>query len=361
MFIRPIPCFLFALTLAACGVPDTPTNHMNTPDTDTVSTAIAPSTADAQMRAVLDELAALDGKPVPTLTAQEAREQPTPADAVKEVLKKLGKDTAPEPVGKVEDRTFNGPGGAVPMRIYWPQGEGPFPVILYIHGGGWVFADLDVYDSSPRALCNAANAVVVSTHYRQGPEHPYPAAHEDTYAAYKWVLMHAKEIKGDPQRIALVGESAGGNMAASICLRAKEDGMAMPVYQVLVYPVTNNEPGTPSMKENADAKPLSTPMLPWFFKNYVPDPKAVDLKWLTLLKDDVHGMPPTRIILARIDPLRSEGEAFVEHLHQAGVAVDMKLYEGVTHEFFGMGAVVDKAKDAVRFAADGLKNAFNKK
>lgn len=331
------------------------TTDMPAPAADTVK---QPATANAQMQLVLAELAALGGKPTETLSAQEAREQPTPADAVKAVLARQGKSTAAEAVGKVEDRTFTGPGGEVPIRTYTPKGEGPFPVVLYIHGGGWVIADLDVYDSSPRALCNAASAIIFSTHYRQAPEHPYPAAHEDTYAAYKWVIANAASMNGDPKRIALVGESAGGNMAANICLRAKNDHIAMPVHQVLIYPVTNDQPGTPSMIENVKAKPLSTPMLAWFFKHAVPDPTAVDLSQLTILQQDVKGVPSATLIFAQIDPLRSEGEAFAEHLRAAGVTVNAKLYDGVAHEFFGMGAVVDKAKEAVAFAADGLKSSF---
>ena len=316
------------------------------------------ATANAQMQAVLDELDGMGGKPIEGLSALEARLQPTPADAVRALLKKQGRPTAPEAVGKVEDRTFPGPGGEVSLRIYTPRGEGPFPVVLYIHGGGWVIADLDAYDSSPRALCNAASAIIVSTHYRQAPEHPYPAAHEDTYAAYKWLCVNAGSLNGDAKRIALVGESAGGNMAASISLRSLKDGSAMPVHQVLIYPVTNDQPGTPSMLENMSAKPLNTPMLAWFFKNAVPDPTRVDLSWLTILKQPVQGSPSTTMIFAEIDPLRSEGEAFANHLREANVPVSTRTFSGVTHEFFGMGAVVDEAKEAVQFAAQGLMEGF---
>ncbi|MEP7227597.1 MAG: alpha/beta hydrolase fold domain-containing protein, partial [Gemmatimonadales bacterium] len=165
---------------------------------------------DRQMQAVLTELEALHPKPIPQLSAAAARKQPTPADAVKALLKKEGRTTAPEPVGNVTNRTIPGAAGSIPIRIYTPQGAGPFPVIVYYHGGGWVIADLDTYDASPRALTNLANAVVVSAHYRQGPEHKFPAAHQDAFTAYRWVLANAKSLKGDPSRVAVMGESAGG-------------------------------------------------------------------------------------------------------------------------------------------------------
>lgn len=140
--------------------------------------------ADPQMKTVLDELTALEGKPIKTLSADDAREQPTPADAVMQVLKKQGRSTDPEPVGNVDDRKIPGPDGSIPIRIYTPQGAGPFPVIVYYHGGGWVIATIDTYDSSARALANAAHAVVVAVEYRKAPEHRFPVAHEDAYAAY---------------------------------------------------------------------------------------------------------------------------------------------------------------------------------
>lgn len=149
------------------------------------------SKPDPAMKSVLDALGSLGGKPIETLTPAEARKQPTPADAVKNLLELQGKSTAPEVVAKVENRTIPGKGGKIPLRVYWPAGAGPFPVLLYIHGGGWVIADLDTYDGSARALTNAAQAIVVSTHYRQGPEHKYPAAHDDAFTAYQWTLGNA--------------------------------------------------------------------------------------------------------------------------------------------------------------------------
>ncbi len=176
----------------------------------------APAKPNEQMQAVLDQLAALHPRPITALPAAEARKQPSPADAVKALLKKQGKSTAPEPVGSVMNRTIPGAGGPIPVRIYTPKGAGPFPVVVYYHGGGWVIANLDTYDASPRALANLANAVVVSAHYRQGPEHKFPAAHQDAFAAYSGCWRTPRRLKGDPSRVAVVGESAGGNLAAAV-------------------------------------------------------------------------------------------------------------------------------------------------
>lgn len=315
--------------------------------------------ANADMQAVLDQLSALGGKPVEQLTPKEARQQPTPADAVKALLKQRGQSTAPEPVAKMENKFITGPGGEIAIRIYTPEGSGPFPVILYIHGGGWVIADLDTYDSSPRALANATRAVVVSTHYRQAPEHPFPASHEDTLAAYKWACANASSFNGDSTRVAVVGESAGGNMAAAISLMAREQNIQLPLYQVLIYPVASADINTPSYKENANAKPLNKAMMEWFAKYELPNAQDKQDRRIDLLNADLRRLPPTTIITAQIDPLRSGGKMLADKLQAAGVDVNYKNYDGVTHEFFGMGAVLDESKAAVKLAAKDLTLAFN--
>ena len=327
--------------------------------------ATSASAADApkpkkEMQAVLDELEALGAKPIESLTPQQARQQPTPADAVMALLKKQGKSSEPEKVGKVENREIKGPGGSIPVRIYWPAGgKGPYPVVHYIHGGGWVIADLDVYDSSPRALANAARAIVVSSHYRQAPEHPFPAAHEDSFAAYQWVLANAQSLGGDPNRVAVAGESAGGNMAAAITLMARQKNLQMPVHQLLVYPVANYGFDTPSYEQNENAKPLSKDAMEWFFEHYLASEKDAESPLISLLQaKDLRGLPPATVITAEIDPLRSEGEQYARMLQKAGVKVDYANYSGVTHEFFGMGAVLPDAKRAVKQASDGLKRSF---
>ncbi|GGE77608.1 alpha/beta hydrolase [Massilia psychrophila] len=315
-----------------------------------------PPKAEPAMQKVLDALASLGGKPAETLTPEEARKQPTFADAVKKVTSDMGKSAAPDAGVTVKDMSIAGPLGNFPIHIYTPEGKGPFPVMVYYHGGGFVIADTKTYDASPRALAKMANAIMVAVDYHLAPEHPFPAAPNDAYAAYLWTLEHAKEINGDPARVAVGGESAGGNLATVVSMMARDKKVAMPVHQLLVYPVVDANMETLSYRRNAEAKPLNKASMAWFFKHYAGDPanpyalpmKAVSLK----------GLPPATVIAAEIDPLQSEGKAYADRLKKDGVAVTYKQYMGVTHEFFGMGAVVPKAKEAEQFAADALKKAF---
>ena len=315
-----------------------------------------PQKADPAMQKVLDALGGLGGKPMETLTPEEARKQPTPADAVKKVMGDMGKSAAPEAGVTVKDMMISGPVGEFPIHVFTPEGKGPFPVMVYYHGGGFVIADTKVYEASPRALAKMAQAVIVAVDYHLAPEHKFPAAPNDAYAAYTWVLAHAKEINGDPARVAVGGESAGGNLATVVSMMARDKKAQMPVHQLLVYPVINDDMNSPSYKKSADAKPLNKPMMAWFFKHYGGDPKnpyALPMK-ATSLK----GLPPATVIAAEIDPLMSEGKAYADRLKKEGVPVTYKHYSGVTHEFFGMGAVVPAAKEAEHFAADQLKKSF---
>ena len=327
------------------------------PDAD-AAMAMPPATPDPQMQAVLDQLAALHPKPIETLTASEARMQPTPADAVKALLQKMGRSTAPMPVGSVQDRTIPGAAGPIPVRVYKPAGSGPMPVIVYYHGGGWVIATLDTYDASARALANGAHAIVVSVEYRKGPEHRFPAAHDDALAAYRWVVANAGAMGGDARRIALVGESAGGGLAVATAMQARDRHLAMPVHVLAVYPIADGDTQSPSYVENAAAKPLNRPMMAWFFRNYLRTPADARDPRISLTRANLRGLPPTTIITAQIDPLRSDGMELAAALRTAGVRVDAMNYDGVTHEFFGMGAVVDKAKQAEDYASAALRRAF---
>ena len=324
-----------------------------------------PATPTAAMQTVLDELQALGAKPLETLTPEQARAQPSPADATAAAAPLLGRDALPESVGDVQNRSFAGPAGPVAIRIYWPKDATPtdagLPVVLYIHGGGWVIADLDVYDASPRAIANAAGAIVVSTHYRQGPEDRFPAAHEDTFAAYRWLLDNTASFGGDATRIALVGESAGGNMAANIAIRARDERLQAPLHQVLVYPVANNDMESPSYRENATAKPLGKAAMQWFVQHAFHSPEqAADVRIALVKQADLADLPPTTILLAQIDPLRSEGELFAQKLRDAGNDVIVRQWKGVTHEFFGMGAVLPEAKEAQQLAGQRLSEAFER-
>ena len=311
-----------------------------------------------EMKKVLDALGTLGGKPIETLTPEQARMQPTPADAVKKVLTQMGKSTAPEPGVSVKQMMIKGPIGDFPIHVFTPEGAGPFPVMVYYHGGGFVIADTKVYEASPRALAKMAKAVIVSVDYHRAPEHKFPAAPNDAYAAYTWVLANAKEINGDPARVAVGGESAGGNLATVVSMMARDKKATMPVHQLLVYPVVNDDMNSPSYVKYANAKPLNKPMMAWFFKHYGGDPKnayALPMKAASL-----KGLPPATVITAEIDPLLSEGKAYAERLKKDGVPVTYKHYNGVAHEFFGMGAVVPAAKEAEQFAADQLSKSFKK-
>ena len=315
---------------------------------------------DAEMAAVLRVMIASDPKPFYELPPKLARKHPTPADAVKALLKERGESTEPEEVGNIDDRKIDGPGGEITIRVYTPASAAAdqlLPAVLYIHGGGWVIADLDTYDSSARAICNKAHCVVVSTHYRQAPENPFPAAHEDTYAAYRWLLANAREIGADPKRIAIVGESAGGNMAAAICLNAREEGIQLPLHQVLVYPIAGYDTNTESYREMTQAQPLNKPAMEWFFAQYLRSPEDGASPVISLDRADLTGLPPATIINAELDPLRTDGERLERRFRESGVAVQRRVFDGVTHEFFGMTPVLAKAREAQQMAAQALRAA----
>ncbi len=358
--MRSIIPALFLATTSLIGC----TSKDQVKATDTAASAtkasIPPMAApNAPMKEVLDELGTLGGKPIETLSAAEARKQPTPTDAVKSLLTKKGKSTAPDPAVVSVDRTLPGPAGALPVRIYTPaSGAGPFPVVVYYHGGGWVIANKDVYDGGARALSKLANAVVVSVDYRQGPENKFPAAHDDAYATYEWALKNAASLKGDPKRVAIAGESAGGGLAVATAIMARDKKIQAPLAIISVYPIAGTDTNTVSYQENASAKPLNRAMMSWFFTNYLNGPQDNSDTRVNLVAADLKGLPPTTIINAQIDPLRTDGEILAAKLREAGVQVEQKTFPGVTHEFFGMGALLSDALAAEQMAADALKKAF---
>ncbi len=312
-----------------------------------------------QMRTVLDAYKSLQPRQITMLSPQDARNEPTMTDAAKKVMADQH-IAGPEPVGGIGGVSIAGPGGPIATRVYYPQGNGPFPALVYFHGGGWVLGNLDTYDASCRALTNDANCVVISVDYRLAPEHRFPAAPEDCYAATQYVMSHPSDFKIDPKHVAVGGESAGGNLAAAVCLMSRDRGMPIPIYQLLIYPVTAATFDGQSYTEFADAVPLNKSMMTWFFGNYLASSSDASNPYVSILRADVSKMPPATIITAQIDPLRSEGEAFKAKLSGAGIPVSYMNYDGVTHEFFGLGAIVDQARQAERFAAQGLQSAFAK-
>ena len=321
--------------------------------------------ADPDMQAVLDQLGAMGGKPIEGLTPEEARRQPTPADAVMALLKKQGKAITPEalvPGVSSVDREIPGAAGNIPARIYTPDGAGPFPVVVYFHGGGWVLADKQVYDGGARGLSKQARAVVVSVDYRLAPAHKFPAAWDDAFAAYKWVAANAASVKGDPTRLALAGESAGGNLALATAIAARDAGVQAPLHVLAVYPVgqTGNL-ATKSYQDSATAKPLNKAMIGWFVDKLLARPADKSDPRLDLVNAKLAGLPPVTLINAQIDPLREDGALLEAALKNAGVKVTRTVYAGVTHEFFGMAAAVKKAADAQAQAGKALRDALQSK
>lgn len=314
-----------------------------------------------EMAVVIEKLASLGGKPIETLDAKEARAQPTPTDAVMAVMSEH-QITLPPALSDTVGKDIPISGGITHIRIYTPtDGAASYPVIVYYHGGGWVIADINVYSASAQGLCEQVGAIVVSVEYPKGPEKKFPAAHMAAFNAYEWVIKNAASFKGDTSNIAVVGESAGGNLAANVSMMARTKKIKMPLYEVLVYPVANNDMNSESYTKYSAAKPLNKPMMDWFVKNALASPAQAADPRISLVKANLAGMPPTLIIGAEIDPLQSEGKLLSEKFKEAKVETDYELYIGVTHEFFGMAAVVPEAKEAQALAAKKLKEAFGKK
>ncbi len=310
-----------------------------------------------QMQAVIEGLDSIS-KPIHTLTVAQARTQPSAADAVKIVMQKFSVPTA---VANVDTTGKDIPvaGGTIHLRIYTPRtGKTNYPVVVYYHGGGWVIATIDTYNSSAQNLAEKTDAIVVAVEYRKGPEYKFPTAHNDAFAAYKWTLANANTFNGDTAKVALAGESAGGNMAITVSMMARDSSVKLPLYEVAVYPVASMETGTPSKLKYDSAAPLSTPDLPWFLGYYLAAPAQASSPLIDLVNANLSGLPATTIIAAEIDPLESEGETLTAKLKASSVSVNYKMYAGVTHEFFGMSSVVPQAEDAENVAANDLKNAF---
>lgn len=313
-----------------------------------------------QMLAVIEKLVSYGDSPIVKLSAPDARKTHSPADAVKDLMAQ-NNISSPASLSDTTGKDIDVTGGKIHLRIYTPKsGNGPFPVIVYYHGGGWVIANLDTYDASARSLADQTGAVLVSVAYRQAPEFKFPTAHNDSYAAYEWVVKNAASIKGNPKKIAVAGESAGGNLACAICLMARDKKQQMPIYEALVYPIAGYDFTTPSYIKDTITKPLNAPLMMWFFQKYLRTPADGTNPLISLVKANLKGLPPATVITDEIDPLMSEGETLSDKLKAAGVSVDYKNFNGVTHEFFGMAAVIPEAKDAQSMVIADLKNAFNK-
>ena len=314
---------------------------------------------DPQMQAVIEQLMSYEAPPFPTLTAFQVRNAKLPAAAVADLMKKTG--TRPmQPAVDISHRLLPvGSDDGTLVRVYKPvNAPGTLPVIVYYHGGGWVIADLDTYEGGAAALAEQANAIVVSVAYRQAPEHTFPTAHEDAFAAYQWVVENTDSLGGDPDRIATAGESAGGNLAVAVSLMARERDVQLPVHILSVYPIADGDTESDSYTKYAKALPLGKEFMAWFFDYYYPEWESSSDPLISLTSADLSGLPPVTIVNAQIDPLEAEGGELEQKLREAGIDVEREVYQGVTHEFFGMGAVLEQAQEAQKFAADRLKTAF---
>jgi acetyl esterase len=269
----------------------------------------------------------------------------------------------PPEVGSVEDRTVPGPAGDIPVRVYRPDVEGPAPILVFLHGGGWVIGNLDSHDVSCRALCKRAEVVVVSVDYRLAPEHPHPAASDDAWAALTWVAAHGDEVGGDASRLAVGGDSAGGNLAALMALRARDEGGPALRHQMLIYPVTDLAAETASHVENGEGYFLTTETMRWFIDHYLGPDRAhgdpADPAISPLRADDLSGLPPAQVLTAEFDPLRDEGDAYAARLAEAGVPVDHVQHPGLVHGFIGMGLLSPDCAGAAAAAADRLRAALH--
>lgn len=261
----------------------------------------------------------------------------------------------------VDDRSFSGPAGDVAVRVYTPKGAGPHPMLLFFHGGGWVIGDLDAYHGLAGTLCEKSGCVVVSVDYRLAPEHRFPAAVDDCYAALEWAAENAAELGADGARIGVAGDSAGGSLATACAMLARDQGGPKVSFQLLFYPVVARaDAGYESYRKFAEGHLLSQRAMQYFFGHYFGDnPPASDLRAYPI-EADLAGLPPALIVVAGLDPLHDEGVDYADKLSAAGNQVVLTDYPGAEHGFMCMGGALDSAKQAADQAAGALRAALGK-
>jgi acetyl esterase len=305
---------------------------------------------DPQARAFLDQMAA-SGQP-------QLHELPPPVarEAASGLTAQLG--GPPEEVAEVRDLAIPGPAGTIPARLYVPSGTKPLPVVVYYHGGGFVIGDVAGWDPVMRSLANASGCAVVSVDYRLAPEHPFPAAIDDAYAALAWVGANAASLGADASRIAVGGDSAGGNLAAVVSILARDRGGPKIGLQLLVYPVTDRDFTRASYQKYGENHFLSRDMMAWFFMHYGAPETPIDWRVRPLLAESLRDLPPAHIIVAECDPLHDEGIAYGERLRAEGGTATVVDYEGMIHGFFTFPAALDRGRRAIADAGAALRSAF---
>jgi acetyl esterase len=304
---------------------------------------------DPQIQTLLNLRAALP--PLHTLSVADARAQFAARD-----FPGLRKPD----VASVVNRDMQGPAGSLPLRIYTPLGKGPFPLMVFFHGSGFVVCSLDTHDGMCRNLCAGTGCLVVSVDYRLAPEHKFPAGADDCLAATRWAVANAGALGADPGRVFVAGDSAGGNFAAVTALRIRDDGGPKLLGQLLIYPVTDYyDPGTASMVENADGYGLTRQGMIWFWDHYLADPSDGANPYASPYRAaDLGGLPPALVVTAEYDPLRDEGENYADRLRQAGVPTEMKRWDGMNHGFFFWPGVVDRAGAAMDEACGWVRSVL---
>jgi len=297
-------------------------------------------------------------------TAEQLPVPPTYAlsvESARDRLEELIADQPVEDVAHTEEFSIPGPETDLPVRVYEPDADPPYPVLVYLHGGGWTVGDIDTHDNVCAALTNRADCLTVSVDYRLAPEDPFPAAVEDSYAVVEWVAEHGDRLNADTDRLAVAGDSAGGNLTAAVTLMARDHGGPEIAYQGLIYPAVASPEihEFDSYEENAEGYLLETASAEWYYDQYVQSPVHARNEYLApLLAEDLSGLPPATVITAGFDPIRDEGIEYAERLADAGVAVEHRHYEGMIHAFVSLPAVLSRGADALDELGADLAAAF---
>lgn len=309
---------------------------------------------DPQAKMVLDLINSMGSQSLSEIPVEQSREQ-------FKMLASFGGSC--DPLFETEDVQIPGPAGNIRARIYRPSGEKGLPAIVYFHGGGWVIGAIETHDGFCRSLANKAECIVISVDYRLAPENKFPAAPEDCYAATRWVQQNAEELGIDRSRIAVGGDSAGGNLAAVVSLMLRDKDEPIPVFQLLIYPATDYyDPPKPSLKENGEGYLLTFEDMVWFLDQYLPSKDEAKNPLVSPLRaESLAGLPSALIITAEYDPLRDDGEMYAARLREFGVQAEARRYDGMIHGFVSLAAMIDKGRTALNETAESLKTALLQK